>query len=136
MTQNQHLQTNQQHFTCTITISNDFPISAGLQGKGGSRATDIDNWDKRDVQQRPAIEFRDFDLNDLVKVSTAAGMKNVGRQSVYYHIETGRLRHIAIDGVTFVFKSEVEALKTREQAPKDRDAVEDEKFPTDSADGF
>jgi hypothetical protein len=51
------------------------------------------------------------DLSDLVRVATAARMKGVDRQTIQYHIDKGNLQIMEIDGVVFVKRSDVSALK-------------------------
>lgn len=54
-----------------------------------------------------------FDPNNLIRITTAARLKEVERQSIYYHIKSGHLTKTKIDGVIFVLRDEVERLEIR-----------------------
>ena len=51
--------------------------------------------------------------DDCLKVSTAAAIKGIERQAIYYHIDQGNLTLLEIDGVKFVLRSEIDSLKPR-----------------------
>lgn len=64
----------------------------------------------------------DSSLNDMteptdpkespwIRVSTAAALKGIARQNIYWHIEQGNLRTKTIDGMMFVSRASVEALE-------------------------
>lgn len=50
---------------------------------------------------------------DWIKVSTAAELKGVKRQTIYYHIKEGNLNSFDLDGNTYVDPKEVINLKPR-----------------------
>jgi predicted DNA-binding transcriptional regulator AlpA len=51
--------------------------------------------------------------DDLIRVSTAAKIKGLDRQTIYYHIENNNLKTTVIDGTIFVSRSDVEQLPRR-----------------------
>lgn len=52
-------------------------------------------------------------LMNLITVTSAAKLKDVRRQDIYYHIKKKRLTVIEIDKVKFVLRDEVEQLEVR-----------------------
>lgn len=53
------------------------------------------------------------DLDDLIHISTAAELRGVKRQSIYYQVANGNLQIVVIDGTMFVKRSQVNLLKLR-----------------------
>lgn len=59
---------------------------------------------------------------EWIRVSTAAGLRDVDRQAIYYHVNQGHLKTKVIDEVTFVEKSEVMSLKLRREEKDEHDS--------------
>lgn len=56
--------------------------------------------------------------SEWIRASTAAKIKGVTRQAIYYSINEGKLKTLEIDGNIFVDKDEVQELKIRERNAK------------------
>ena len=56
-------------------------------------------------------ENKEAKKDELIRVTTAAKLKGVRRQAIYYHIEQKRLRTKVIDENIYVYRDEVEALE-------------------------
>ncbi len=50
-----------------------------------------------------------------IRVSTAARLREVDRQAIYYHINEGNLRTKDEDGMIFVLRDQVMKLKLKEK---------------------
>ena len=50
---------------------------------------------------------------DWIRVSTAAKLRGIKRQNVYYHIAQGHLTVKDMDGYTLVSRDEVDKLKLK-----------------------
>lgn len=56
------------------------------------------------------------DESKWIRVSTAAELRGIDRQTVYYHIQKKHVRTNLIDGVVFVHRDDVEKLVLRPDA--------------------
>ena len=56
----------------------------------------------------------------LIKISTAAGLIGVTRQTIYKHLNLGHLNLIEIDGVKFVNRDDVLVLDDKNRDMRER----------------
>ncbi len=50
-----------------------------------------------------------------IRVSTAAKLRKVARQAIYYHVKKGTIKSKVIDGRTFVDENEIESINIRDR---------------------
>lgn len=62
-------------------------------------------------------EEQSSDPDTWIRVSTAAQLRKVKRQAIYYHIREEHLQVKNLDGVLFVLRAEVLSLEMK-RAPK------------------
>ena len=54
--------------------------------------------------------------DNWIRVTTAAKELGIKRQAIYYHLKSGNLERLEIDGVSFVRRTDIHNLKSRPQA--------------------